>query len=101
VTPAVLSVDAARQRARRLAWIALIAAAVSLLLVVGSALLGFRPPWTSWGLSFLLVANAAVFLVPQARQNPRMTQTYYRFSAVASLVIFVGIAVQFWHQVTR
>ena len=96
--PSTLSVDAARWRARRLAWIALVAAIISLLLVAVSALFGFRSPWTSWGLSVLLIANAVVFLLPRARQKLRVTEIYYHVAFVAAIVILVGIAVRIWHQ---
>ena len=92
------SVDANARRAHRLAWVALIAAFVSMILVVVSQLLGGSVPWTSWGLSFILIANAVVFLLPQARKYPRLTTAFYRLGAVASLVILIAIVVQFWHR---
>ena len=93
-----LSVDANARRARRMAWVALIAAMISLIFVVVSQSLGGRVPWTSWGLSFVLAANSVVFLLSQARQHPRFTTVFYRLSAVASLVILSAIVVQFWHR---
>ena len=99
MTRSTLSVDAARRRARRLAWIALAAAIFSLLLVAVTALFGFRSPWTSWALSFLLIANAAVFLLPRVRQHPRATEIYYHIAFVASIVILAGIAVRIWHHI--
>lgn len=97
MTPTAASVDAARRRARRLAWIALIAAILSLLLVAGSALFGIRPHWTSWGLSLLLIGNSAVFLVPWSRQHPQLATVYYRLAVIASIVICTGVFIRIWH----
>jgi len=72
---------------------------MSLLLVAVSALFGFRSPWTSWALSSVLIANAAVFLLPRARQQPRATEIYYHVAFVASIVILVGIVVRIWHHI--
>ena len=84
-----------------MAWVALIAAVVSLIVAVVTRLLGGQVLWTSWGLSFVIIANSVVFLLPQARQqHPRLTTAFYRLGTVASVVILIAIFVQVWHRYT-
>ena len=82
-------------RARRFALIAFGAGATSLILVAVSRILGNPTPWTSWAFSILLTTNAAVFLLPQSRRNPRAVAIYYRLSALAMLVILANMILQF------
>jgi hypothetical protein len=92
------SVDLARRRARRLASVAVVAAALSLLLVMISYAFGQPVPWTSWALSVFLLANPLVYLLPRSWQLSRPARAYWHISVAASLIVLVGIIVRFWHR---
>ena len=85
-------------RARRLAFVAFGAGATSLILVVIARILDNRTPWTSWAFSLLLTTNAAVFLLPQSRRNPRAVALYFRLSAMATLIILANMLAQLWRR---
>jgi hypothetical protein len=55
-------------------------------------------PWTSWALPVLLVANAAMFLLPWARRHPSVVIAYYRLSAAGGVIMFLAIIWQLWNR---
>lgn len=97
-TQRAAEVEKRAARARRLAFVAFGAGATSLILVAVSRVLGNPTPWTSWAFSILLTTNAAMFLLPQSRRNPRAMAIYYRLSAMAMLVILVNMLTQVWRR---